>query len=199
MRVASWFAVGLLGVVFAGCAVENAPSDEEGPTSSDEAELRKWCRLPDSKKLIRVGTSINVDCNTCVCTLGGSLSCTEMACAETCSYGGSTYNVGDTFKSTDGCNTCSCGTGGSVACTEKACAPKCDPATELNRKYMGDPSTCMLIRFACEPNTTMFSNDCGCGCEQPADCPEWINCMPGPSSTTCAALREKCPYSQVAY
>jgi hypothetical protein len=231
-----WFAV-LSFVLVAGCSAE-VPTDEEGATSQDEAELKKWCKV-DGKK-IPVGTSVKVDCNTCVCMKGGGLACTKMACLSTCSYGGNTYNEGDSFPATDGCNTCSCGPegtvactriacsttcnyggntyktgdsfpstdgcntcscseGGVVACTEKACAPKCDPATEFNRKYVGTPEQCMLIRFVCETGTSYFSNECGCGCEQPADCPEWINCMPGPKVSTCSADRARCPFSQVAY
>jgi hypothetical protein len=37
----------------------------------------------------------------------------------TCSYGGKTYNPGDSFR--DDCNTCSCGANGQVACTLIAC------------------------------------------------------------------------------
>jgi len=39
----------------------------------------------------------------------------------TCSYGGKSYAVGESFKSTDGCNTCSCLSDGTVACTLMAC------------------------------------------------------------------------------
>jgi hypothetical protein len=114
-----------------------------------------------------------------------------------CSYDGERYAVGDSFKSSDGCNTCSCGPAG-VACTKRACLA-CNPQTEHNRKYVGDSSTCARIRYLCETGTTHFSNACGCGCEQPADCPAWINCMPGPGRTPCAAERARCPLSQVAY
>jgi hypothetical protein len=38
-----------------------------------------------------------------------------------CSYAGTLYPVGASFKSTDGCNTCSCGPGLTVACTLMAC------------------------------------------------------------------------------
>jgi hypothetical protein len=37
----------------------------------------------------------------------------------TCSYGGKTYNPGDSFR--DDCNTCSCGANGQVACTLIGC------------------------------------------------------------------------------
>jgi hypothetical protein len=88
------------------------------------------------------------------------------ACKVTCTYGGATYNEGDSFPSTDGCNTCSCTTGGQVACTERACLA-CNPANDSDyRTYIGhSPAECATIRFFCEAERHYFSNDCGCGCE----------------------------------
>lgn len=237
-----WFAFASFAatLMLAGCSVESVREDD-GATSTDDAEVKKktWCFYDG--RWIKPGTSVKVDCNTCVCVKGGGLACTKMACpAKTCEYNGNTYNDGDSFPSSDGCNTCSCSSGavactekacvstctyggrvyrngesfkatdgcntcycgpeGSVACTKMACpAPTCDPTKEWNRSYVGTPSTCPLIRFVCEPGTSYFANDCGCGCEQPSDCPEWINCMPGPGATTCSTLRAKCPLSKVAY
>ncbi|AKU95401.1 hypothetical protein AKJ09_02065 [Labilithrix luteola] len=82
----------------------------------------------------------------------------------TCSYGGKTYDVGATFKSTDGCNDCSCGTDGNATCGTKACV--CDPDKEPNRNYIGTPASCGSIRYTCRTGTHSFKNDCGCGCEQ---------------------------------
>ncbi len=82
------------------------------------------------------------------------------------------------------------------------CVAGCDESKEPNRKYVAhSPEQCKLVRYACEPGTVGFSNDCGCGCEQPSDCPTFINCMPGPgdTATTCATLRAKCPYTPVAF
>ncbi len=44
--------------------------------------------------------------------------------AKTCTSGGKTYAVGDTFKAPDGCNTCECRNDGSVLCTTLGCAPQ---------------------------------------------------------------------------
>jgi hypothetical protein len=64
--------------------------------------------------------------------------CLMQAGAKTCSYGGKTYAVGDSFPATDGCNTCSCGEGGSVACTKIACPqPKCDFAAKYEYGQIG--------------------------------------------------------------
>ena len=135
------------------------------------------------------------DCNTCYCT-DGQFSSTLAAC-YTCQQGSTSYLAGDTFPSTDGCNTCTCEASGQIACTEKACV--CNPSTEWSKKYLStDPKTCAAADFACPTNTKLFGNDCGCGCQQDPYCPEWIDCMPGPQTTSCADQMAKCPYSKVA-
>ena len=138
-------------------------------------------------------------CNTCTCTPQGVM-CTLMACG--CLYGGQFYLVGESFPATDGCNTCTCMQAGHVACTEMYCPPDdCDPAAEWWRDYIGTPETCPLIHFVCPGDATYFANDCGCGCEQPEDCPEWFNCMPGPGAPPCdvAWIEQHCPYSGIAW
>ncbi|MBS2019743.1 MAG: hypothetical protein JST00_43170 [Deltaproteobacteria bacterium] len=88
----------------------------------------------------------------------------KSAVAPTCNYNGSTYAEGASFPSTDGCNTCTCGTNGAVGCTKRACV--CNPETETNRRYIGTPTSCQFIRFACNADEQYFSNNCGCGCEK---------------------------------
>ncbi len=132
-------------------------------------------------------------CEANACVLGPPLGCF---------YNGAQHSVGENFPSADGCNTCVCGPDGGVGCTKRACLPppSCDPSKEPNRKYVAhSPEQCMLVRYACEPNTVGFSNACGCGCEQPATCPAFINCMPGPGPSSCAADRARCPYTPVAF
>jgi len=46
---------------------------------------------------------------------------TKVVSLETCELNGTTYKVGESFKSADGCNTCSCQTANTIACTEMAC------------------------------------------------------------------------------
>ncbi len=75
----------------------------------------------------------------------------------------------------------------------------CDPQQEWWRSYtLTDPAKCMVAKFACPAQTSHFSSECGCGCEQDASCPEWINCMP-PVTQSCTDLKAKCPYSKIAY
>lgn len=129
-------------------------------------------------------------CEASACVLGAPRGCT---------YGGAQHPVGDSFPSTDGCNTCSCSAAGAVVCTNRACGPTCDAASEPNRRYRGNPEQCKVMRFACEAGTDYFSSECGCGCEQPSDCPAFINCMPGPGVPSCAPERARCPFTPVAY
>jgi hypothetical protein len=78
----------------------------------------------------------------------------------------------------------------------------CNPSVEYWRKYVGtSPNSCAVIDFACAANTTGFSNACGCGCEQSTNCPEYIDCMPGPTpNPQCSdAFKAQCPYSVIAY
>jgi hypothetical protein len=88
----------------------------------------------------------------------------KSAAATTCSYDGATYDVGDSFPSTDGCNTCSCSSSGNATCTKKACLA-CDPDNEPWRNYVGTPTTCQTIRYVCAATQRSFQNSCGCGCE----------------------------------
>ena len=131
-------------------------------------------------------------CNTCTCMNDGTVACTEMACG--CAYGGAFYQVGETFWADDGCNKCTCIAGG-VACTKMWCQCSGD---EWFRDYKGTPQTCPLIKFYCPANATYYANDCGCGCQQSADCPEWFNCMP-PVPCDPSQIAIDCPYSGIAW
>jgi hypothetical protein len=47
---------------------------------------------------------------------------TEIISQETCELNGTTYKVGESFKSADGCNTCTCQSANIIVCTEMACS-----------------------------------------------------------------------------
>lgn len=80
-----------------------------------------------------------------------------------------------------------------------AAGASCDPASELDRHYMAkSPETCALIDFTCPEYTTYFGNDCGCGCEQDASCPDSLDCQPGPQTQhpLCSGPEAaQCPYT----
>jgi hypothetical protein len=90
------------------------------------------------------------------------------------------------------------GNGGSAGAAG-AGGGKCNPATEFNREYVAtNPKTCMLIDYACPANTKGFGNECGCGCEQPSTCPEFVDCAPSsnlePPDPLCNSPGT-CPYT----
>ncbi len=155
----------------------------------------------------------SAQCGCCACVEGEAIElegvkhqcvggCWAPADAA-CEWQGEPYRVGETFPARDGCNTCVCQADGAIACTEMVC-PTCDPAAETNRReYVStDPVECALIDYLCVESTRTFNNDCGCGCEQSADCPDWIDCMPGSADAACAdleAFAARCPYTGVAW
>jgi hypothetical protein len=55
----------------------------------------------------------------------GAVGCTMLGCVSQCTYGGETYQIGESFPAGDGCNTCSCSESG-VGCTAMACATECN-------------------------------------------------------------------------
>lgn len=73
----------------------------------------------------------------------------------------------------------------------------CDPQSERDRKYVAtNPGACALIDYLCPVNTTYFGNDCGCGCEQDASCPDYVDCMPGPGpQNSLCSSPSQCPYT----
>jgi hypothetical protein len=109
------------------------------------------------------------------------------------------------------CGCCPCADGernGPNVCLGGCYAPASDAGTACNpvaeehrRKYIGSsPASCATIRFTCPAKTTAFSNACGCGCEQQANCPEWFNCQPTPVPPGCDTqqIEIDCPYSGIA-
>jgi hypothetical protein len=94
----------------------------------------------------------------------------------------------------------SSGSGGSGG--DGGAPAECDPETEHDREYIGaSPTACAVIFYGCPEHTTMFSNDCGCGCEQDASCPEFVDCMPGgdPNPGCSSEERARCPYTDIAF
>lgn len=67
--------------------------------------------------------------------------------------------------------------GNTITCMVRGSA--CYPGYEPDRDYASEsPDMCTVIDYVCPAGTTAFSNDCGCGCEQPEECPDYLNCTP---------------------
>jgi hypothetical protein len=158
-------------------------------------------------------TGCSSRCGCCPCTEGDATDldgvkheCVGGCWAPTdgaCTVDGMPYGSGAEFAAGDGCNTCLCRADGTVECTALDC-PDCNPSEETNRReYVStDVGRCAAVDFLCAEATTPFFNDCGCGCEQDATCPDWIDCMPGGADPDCAdleALALRCPFTGVAW
>ena len=154
-----------------------------------------------------------LNCGACgnVCSVaGGTASCDQGKCVSpsepNCFYNGVEHRLGDKFFAQDGCGQCSCMSvdfsmaegSGDVFCEDIAC--QCDPSRKSS--FLGyietDPTKCDPIPYMCPENTTVFKNECGCGCEQSVDCPVDFDCTPDPMTMQSAcdsALAASCPYS----
>jgi hypothetical protein len=182
---------GSVAAFAAGCA-SNEPVAQEPPSTSGAAQPTGGTP-PAAGCADGQACPQGQVCKTDASAPGGT-------CVRACQHAGKAYAVGEGFPSADGCNTCSCMEDGSVACTKKACA--CSPETETNRRYkMRDASQCKAALFQCDPGTKPFFSDCGCGCEQPATCPQFVNCMPGPGAQPCNEdeIKKSCPFTQIAH
>lgn len=84
-----------------------------------------------------------------------------------------------------------CGT--TIVCQQKE--GTCDPEDEPDRNYVADsPDTCAVIDYSCPEHTEGFANDCGCGCQQPFACPDYVDCSPGNTPDPLCSS-EECPYT----
>jgi hypothetical protein len=140
-----------------------------------------------------VGVQFPCDCSICWCGTDGYIWSTLTECPPSvaCTHAGKSYPTGVTFPSRDGCNECTCEENGTVGCTDKACA--CKPDAEWYRHYvLTDAQSCQAAKYACPPNTRSFRNECGCGCEEAAECAETIACK------DCDDQLARCPYAKVS-
>ena len=138
-----------------------------------------------------VGVEYACDCNTCWCETDGHVWSTLAECAPSgCTYAGQSYPAGVTFPSRDGCNQCTCGEEGSANCTAEFCA--CEPTAEWYRRYVfTDAGPCLGAKFTCPPNTLVFANPCGCGCEEATPCGKTVAC------DACTDELAQCPFATV--
>jgi hypothetical protein len=96
-----------------------------------------------------------------------------------------------------------CPSGGScyeqTRCGTTITCLSCNPSAEYNREYLYTNYIGCTEWFAdsmtCGPNTVKFTTSCGCGCEQSASCPQWVDCMPGSEPLDPLCSNDDCPYT----
>ncbi|MEO7037429.1 MAG: hypothetical protein ABI548_25975 [Polyangiaceae bacterium] len=170
----------------------HAGQGADGGESADAGAALKGCELGG----VHYASGDQVpspDCNECTCQ-DGVVPCTLAICNQ-CTDSGMKYAMGDTFPSRDGCNTCTCTGGGLTSCTELSCA--CKPEAEYYRHYVSHaPAQCPALD--CPKFTAVFSNDCGCGCEQGSSCPPYFTGgPPGGTPEEQAHAQALCPYTAI--
>lgn len=126
------------------------------------------CALPDGGTCAEGAACPAPDgCNTCTCSAGRLLACTERACAIDAGMScvlrdGRTCAIGASCPASDGCNTCSCEASGRAVCTHLACPPDAG-VTDLGAADAGAPDAepCVIDCAAPPP---------GCRYEGPITC-----------------------------
>ena len=121
--------------------------------------------------------SVSVCCSTIWCATEPAQCDAFPACDE-----GDTVLEGACPPDVRGCYSRSlCGT--TIWCLTSPCGP----ANAHNRVYVSkDPTECNAVDFNCRTELTAFRDECGCGCEQPADCPQYFYCRPNPENADAA-------------
>jgi hypothetical protein len=75
----------------------------------------------------------------------------------------------------------------------------CQPGLQRDRVFAAAPEQCSAFSIGCPEGSAPFVDEkCGCGCEQPADCPDSVNCQPTTSGETRSKLcdTEECPFTE---
>jgi hypothetical protein len=137
--------------------------------------------------------SMSMCCSTIWCAKA-TAQCTAV---PTCDSGDTQLLQGTCATSASCYERTVCGT--TISCMKSATGA-CNPTTEYNRNYIAtSTSSCQAVKFACPANTTAFFNSCGCGCEQDASCPQYVDCMPGPGTQdplcSSTGANDRCPYT----
>lgn len=122
----------------------------------------------------------DVSCSTqSIC--GTTIQCTQSENPPSCG-GGPTCPEGT--REVSGCPSSgdceivsACST--TIYCLKEASGGACDPE-DPNREYISKGvNSCVGIDFGCDAGLVLFNDECGCGCQQEATCPAYLNCMPG--------------------
>jgi hypothetical protein len=174
-----------------GCSECTCIENEDGATSTLRC-ITTGCACIHDGRTYAIGDSFRDACdNACRCEAQGRVACEGEGCVPACRFEGRSAARGESFPSRDGCNECVCYDEG-VPCSAVLC--ECAPFREWWRRYSsGDDSG---SQAGCPAFTRLFSTSCGSGCEQDADCPEWIDCTG--NAGDCSDQAEQCPFSTLA-
>jgi len=76
---------------------------------------------------------------------------------------------------------------------------RCQPGVDKNYVYAAFAEDCPTFSIYCPQGSSPFTDECGCGCAQPEDCPDGVNCMPttGSISHLCNTSTQ-CPFTERA-
>lgn len=89
--------------------------------------------------------------------------------------------------------------GATIYCLAEGSDPECEP-DDPNRQYVGENlQQCAVVDLSCGDGLEAFEDECGCGCEQEATCPRYIDCMPGSDVHTGCSDSAECPLSERVY
>jgi hypothetical protein len=70
--------------------------------------------------------------------------------------------------------------GKSIMCeTLPPAGAACQPGMQKDRAFAAPPGKCAGLSIECPEGSSRFVDEkCGCGCEQPEECPDSVNCQP---------------------
>jgi hypothetical protein len=113
------------------------------------------------------------------CLAGSSTNPDGGAPGASCSYGGKTYQPGESFPSTDGCNTCTCVDKGGVGCTKKNCPVNACRRSGCSGQICADQDVVTTCEF--RPEYACYQK-AACGRQPDGNCgftstPELTQCL----------------------
>lgn len=79
----------------------------------------KKCTCSYNGQTLAIGTTFNIECNTCRCGVDLRVTCSQNPCP--CTFNGVSVPQGSSVPTPDGCNTCTCGANSQMSCTQKPC------------------------------------------------------------------------------
>ena len=88
--------------------------------------------------------------------------------------------------------------GKSILCeTPPQAGSGCNLQPQKDRVFAAPLESCSSISINCPKGSIPFTDPCGCGCDQPADCPDGVNCAPtgGGEIRSHLCNSDECPFT----